>query len=113
MMEKLQDKEGIFRDSLVTNIRDLCELIPRLNFTDDARLEELRTQAEKDLAAYDPEDLRKNQFARMETADAAADLLAKMAGYTGIEPNPLSPGQEPEPRSPGTWPRENGDYSVQ
>ena len=84
MMEKLQDKEGIFRDSLVTNIRDLCELIPRLNFTGDSRLEELRTQAEKDLAAYDPDDLRKNQFARLETADAAADLLAKMAGYTGV-----------------------------
>ena len=84
MMEKLQDKEGIFRDSLVTNIRDLCELIPRLNFTGDSRLEELSAQAEKDLAAYDPEDLRKNQFARMETADAAVDLLAKMAGYTGI-----------------------------
>jgi hypothetical protein len=84
MQEKLADKEGIFRDSLVINIRELCELIPRLNFTGDSRLEELRAQAEKDLAAYDPEDLRKNQFARQETADAAADLLAKMAGYTGI-----------------------------
>jgi len=83
MMEKLRDKEGIFRDSLVNNIRDLCELIPRLNFTGDTRLEELRAQAEKDLTAYEPDDLRKNQFARLETADAAAELLAKMAGYTG------------------------------
>ena len=54
MMEKLQDKEGIFRDSLVTNIRDLCELIPRLNFTGDSRLEELRAQPKKTLPPMTP-----------------------------------------------------------
>ena len=80
--EKLTDKTAIFRDSLITNIQDLVELLPRLNLTDDTRLEELRRLVADKLLGYEPELLRKNAFARQETADAANDILAAMAGYT-------------------------------
>ena len=80
--EKLTDKTAIFRDSLVTNIQDLVDLLPHLNLTNDPRLEDLRREVADKLLGYEPETLRKNQFARMETAQAANDILAAMAGYT-------------------------------
>jgi hypothetical protein len=83
--EKLNDKTAIFRDSLITNIQDLVDLLPRLNLTDDPRLETLRQEVSAKLLGYDPEDLRKNQFARKETAQAANDILAAMAGYTDAQ----------------------------
>lgn len=79
--EKLTDKTAIFRDSLITNIQDLVDLLPRLNLTGDSRLEDLRREVADKLLGYDPEHLRKNAFARQETADAANDILAAMAGY--------------------------------
>jgi hypothetical protein len=82
MAEKLADKSAIFRDTLVTNIQELVDLLPRLNLTGDPRLEELRRDVADRLLGYGPEDLRKNQFARQETAQAANDILAAMAGYT-------------------------------
>ncbi len=82
MAGKLADKEAIFRDSLITNIQDLVDLLPRLNLTDDPRLEELRREVEANLLGYEPDTLRKNPFARQETAQAASDILTAMAGYT-------------------------------
>jgi hypothetical protein len=82
MAEKLADRNAIFRDSLVTNCQELVDLLPRLNLTGDPHLESLRREVEDKLLGYEPETLRKNQFARMETAEAANDILAAMAGYT-------------------------------
>ena len=36
--DKLNDPTGIFRDSLVQNINDICGVLPRLNFADDPNL---------------------------------------------------------------------------
>ena len=80
--EKLTDKTAIFRDSLITNIQDLVDLLPRLNLTGDPRLETLRQEVADKLLGYEPDHLRKNAFARQETANAANDILAAMAGYT-------------------------------
>ncbi len=82
MAGKLSDKEAIFRDSLITNIQDLVDLLPRLNLTGDPHLETLRREVEAKLLGYEPDTLRKNPFARQETAQAASDILTAMAGYT-------------------------------
>ncbi len=82
MAGKLSDKEAIFRDSLVTNVQDLVDLLPRLNLTGDPHLETLRREVEAKLLGYEPDTLRKDQFARQETAQAASDILTAMAGYT-------------------------------
>jgi hypothetical protein len=80
--DRLTDKTAIFRASLITNIQDIVDLLPRLNLTDDPQLEALRLEVSDRLLGYDPDTLRKNQFARMETAQAAQDILGAMAGYT-------------------------------
>lgn len=72
---------GIFRDSLVTNIRDLAELMPDLNFTNDARISKLADDM-KALAQHDAEDLRASDNIRISTVQAAQDILDSMADFT-------------------------------
>jgi len=70
-----------FRDTLITNIRDLVSLLPRLNVTADAQLEAMRARLEQTLCAYDPQQLRESPIVRQTAADEAARILADMAGY--------------------------------
>lgn len=79
--ERLNDPKAIFRDSLVTNIDEITEIIPRLNLTDDPGLDRLAKEAKAKLTAKTPEQLRTNINDRKETAKAADDLLATMGAY--------------------------------
>ena len=83
MTEKLNDPKAIFRDSLVKNITDLCDLLPRLNLTGDPNLEKITTEARAALGALDPEDLRRYELERKVAADKAGDILSKMSSYMG------------------------------
>lgn len=69
--------EGVFRDSLVENVRALYDLIPQLNFAGDPRIEELR-EAMRVLTHHDADTLRADAAFRTETA-AAADALYQQA----------------------------------
>lgn len=73
--------EGIFRDTLVTNIRDLVELLPRLNMTNDARLAAMVDRMRDQLCAFEPQELREDPKARETTRASAEQILADMAGY--------------------------------
>lgn len=79
--ERLSTPDAIFRDSLIENIRELCDLIPKLNFTNDPKLEELRYMAVTQLATFNPQTLRDNQHARKQAADAATTMLDTMSSY--------------------------------
>lgn len=81
MHERLSDHDAVFRDSLINNICELCEILPRLNITDDPELERMRREAEEKLCSYDPQNLRENASYRMEAADRARQLKDMMAGY--------------------------------
>ena len=70
-----------FRDSLIENIRALLEIMPRLNITGDARIEQVRQDLAEQVACHDPEALRDNDFLRADVVDAASDILARMEGY--------------------------------
>ena len=74
---------GIFRDSLVENLRELVGLLPSLNLTGDSRLEEMRVRLEATLCKDDAETLRTDDDVREATARTARDILADMAGYCG------------------------------
>ena len=89
MAEKLKtpdgEKGGIFRDSLVGNIREICGMIPELNVFDDAKLEEFRKEVETTLGTVNADTLRENAQFRADTASKADEILAKidsqLAGY--------------------------------
>jgi hypothetical protein len=82
MSEKLADPKAIFRDTMVENTRELCALLPRLNFADDPNLEDLRQQVEGSLLLH-PDALRNNPVLRDEKAQEAKDIMDKMSAFMG------------------------------
>ena len=83
MAEKLNGEKSVFRDTLVENLRELVELIPGLNVTDDPRIEELRQEVAEKLTQHSPQMLREHKTARRETAKAAQEIMDKMGAYFG------------------------------
>jgi len=83
MADKLGDKDAIFRDSLVENLAELCELLPRLDLVGDPQLAELRRKVEKKLLRHEPQELREDSGARARTARDAAAILKAMEGMYG------------------------------
>lgn len=83
MAEKLSDPKGIFRDSLVSNIRELCDLLPRLNLSGDATLEAKRIEIQRELASFEPEEIRNDARVRSELARKAQVIQNDLAGYMG------------------------------
>lgn len=77
--------EAPFRDTLVQNVRDLVELLPRLNITADPALDAMAQRLTDTLCAHDPQTLRDDGKVRNETAQQAEQILADMAGFCGFE----------------------------
>lgn len=75
--------QGIFRDSLVENVRDVAAVIGALNLTGDPGIEALRARITRELCGYDAEALRKDDLARRVVAKSAEDILRAMEAYTG------------------------------
>lgn len=73
--------QNAFRDTLVSNVRDLAAMVPVLNVAGDSRLDQIAQQMERELCQYEPATLRASETARKETAQAADDVLAALAGY--------------------------------
>lgn len=77
-------KDKTFRDTLMTNIKDVCHVLPRFNLTHDSKLTEMCERIERELLIYTPDDLRKDKFSRREVAQKAqaiADDLAAFMSY--------------------------------
>jgi hypothetical protein len=72
-----------FRDSLVGNMRDLVELLPRLNVTGDADLAGMTDRLQATLCRYDADTLRNSPVAQEETKAAADKILADMEAFMG------------------------------
>jgi hypothetical protein len=80
MADKLGTPDAVFRDSLVTNLQDLCDLIPSLNFSGNPELAELAEATRAKLAGIDPETLRTDLKIRGQIAGEAGALLAQITG---------------------------------
>lgn len=79
MSDKLAgDEKQIFRDSLVTNTTELCEMLTRLNVTDDPKLEDARREVEKALVGLTAKDLRKDNELRKDVKKRVDDILSMM-----------------------------------
>jgi hypothetical protein len=83
VVERLKGSDKIFRDSLVANIKELTDVLPRLNITGDAALARTIEEARAALADLDPQELRENEAERKVAADKADDILKRMAAYMG------------------------------
>lgn len=80
--ERLAQPDAIFRDSLIGNARELCNILTRLNLADDSNLESLRRETEL-LAMAEQQTLRDNPDVRVETANRAQSILDAMTATYG------------------------------
>lgn len=80
---KLADPAAIFRDSLIENARETCDLMKRLNFNNDADLERMRQEVEQKLARCVPDNLRLDPDHRNDVADEAKKIMDKMRHFMG------------------------------
>ncbi len=74
-------KLNVFKDTLVTNVRDLVELLPSLNLTNDTDLTQLTELLKTELLQYQPETLRESAMARQQTAESAQKILDHVQAY--------------------------------
>ncbi len=82
--------EHPFRDSVVSNLVKLVDILPKLNVTGDAELERLAAEVRASLLV-DPQELRKLDSVRTEIAKNASAIASRMAAYIGAYSIP-SPG---------------------
>lgn len=81
IVARLSDKDAVFRDSLIENIIELTQILPRLNFTDDPDLEDMRREIEQSICTVSPQNLRSDANLRKNTAKEAKALMDKMAVF--------------------------------
>lgn len=85
MVETLADEDNNgFHNTLVTNLRDVCDLVPKLNFTGDPQLEQFRLEIEKGLTAFDAKDLKEDKSLRKSIEARAREIQSQMSGYIGV-----------------------------
>ncbi len=80
MSEKLKGykpkaKEGVFRDSLVGNVRELAEVLPAFNLSGDKTLAGIIQRMEKELCKEEADTLREDDRVRKVVAKAADEIL--------------------------------------
>jgi hypothetical protein len=78
MADKLNDPESRFHASLVTNVFDLVDLLPRLNVNQDEELNRFAAEIKDRLCNFSAHDLKKNEILRVATATDAAQILSQM-----------------------------------
>lgn len=73
--------DEIFRDTTLTNLKEIVELLPALNVFKNPELEEIRADVEAMIYGVEPKDLRKNPAIRTEVADEAQKIIGRMNGF--------------------------------
>lgn len=80
-MEKMQDRDAVFRDTTVTNLVDMINIMPGLNVMGDPNLKAIRQRLMETVYGYDPSDLRKNPEVRAQAAGEAQEIVERMRGF--------------------------------
>jgi len=74
-------RTGTFRNTLVENVRELVELLPAFNLTDDPALTNITRRMEQELCVEDAKALRENPQARADVQKSAEDILAHVKQF--------------------------------
>lgn len=79
MKEKLADKDGIFRDSLFSNLQDIINLLPKLNVTNDSAINDICDEMKS--LVVDPDSVRQNSSLRNTKAQEIDNILSKFDSF--------------------------------
>jgi hypothetical protein len=85
VLDKISDRLGcdtegknkVFRDTLIENALDVCDLLRLTNVTNDPVLEKARYAAEQSLLDVTPKELRENEAIRDDLKARVDDILSK------------------------------------
>jgi small nuclear ribonucleoprotein (snRNP)-like protein len=75
--ENGKEKKKRIHDSMITNARDLCDILKHLNLTNDEKLEEARRRFSEVVNTYDTEDLKESEDTRAKVKSEVDDILSK------------------------------------
>lgn len=79
--ERMADPKAVFRDTTVTNIGEMLDLIPGLNVLDDPDIELVRQKIAESLGGIDAKDIRKDPALRAELAGEAGKIVDLCVGF--------------------------------
>lgn len=82
--ERLNDPKAIFRDSMLSNISDMAELIPVLNISDDSQLSQISLDAKALIDSLDAKTVRTNSGEREKTRLALSEIESRMGAFMGV-----------------------------
>ena len=72
-------KPKVFRNTLISNARDVCNLLKVINVTNDPELEKARCAVEAMLAGVDSKDLRDSEGTRAVVKKDVGDILDRFS----------------------------------
>lgn len=81
MADKLKDPTAIFRDTLIGNVLDIVDRIPKLNILDNAELTQLRDEVREKLVGVNPDSLRTDVVQRKAVQIEAERLAGVLSSY--------------------------------
>jgi len=76
-------------DSMITNVVEIVDVLPKLNIAGDTELDRMAGEVRSSLLVI-PQELRKSETLRSDTARAAANIAQRMAAYMGVPAAPES-----------------------
>ena len=95
--ERLEEPEEgerpkTFKNTLVTNLADILDILPDLNLTDNPQLAEIGEELKTAIEGVEPDNLRPNsktynKAARETVKERADSIAARLAGYFGDMPD--------------------------
>jgi len=72
--------KNIFRDSLITNAKDLSEIMSYMNINNNADIEKMRKRIAENICKYEPSELRESPEKRESIAREAREILSGLPG---------------------------------
>ena len=76
-------KKNFFTGSLVENVRELADLLPAFNLTNDPNLDAITDRIKRELCVEEAKELRENEAARATVQASAEDILKDVEGLLG------------------------------
>lgn len=86
MVSRLSDPQGRLYASVVSNIAELVEVLPRLNIAQDPDLNAFAEEIKARLCAVSTKELKQNELLRAVTAQDATDIVSRMATFMDGSP---------------------------
>ena len=80
---KLSSPNAIFRDTLIENINEIVNLLPKLNVSDDPGLEKMRREVSSIVKGITPDTLRENADERAKASKQLKEIEDRMGAFMG------------------------------